>query len=109
MLFDIEHNTFWDPEWGSKPNSKEEAKAIAKKAIEQAPNLIPVFSHRYLPSEPYERGNPVLSVYQTDIVVYGVDLPTYLANEFHWPLAEQAKPTKDIRSWTRWMLLGSGR
>lgn len=105
MLFDIEHNSFWDPEWGPKPESADEAKVIATKAVGKAPGLIPVFSHRYLPAEPCEQGNPVLSVYQTDIIVYGADLPTYFAHEFRWALDEQPKPTKAIRCWTRWMSL----
>lgn len=37
--------------------------------------------HRYLPAEPCEAGNPVLSVHQTDIIVYGHDLRAYLRNE----------------------------
>jgi hypothetical protein len=29
--------------------------------------------------------NPVLSVWRTDIIYYGVDLPSYLAQEFDLP------------------------
>jgi hypothetical protein len=44
--------------------------------------MIPVYSHRYLPAEPCEAGNPVLSIYQTDIIHYGYDLADYFAREF---------------------------
>jgi len=40
---------------------------------------IPVYSHRYLPSEPKATGNPVLSVHQTDIIYYGNDLASYFS------------------------------
>ena len=33
--------------------------------------LVPVYSHRYLPAEPKRSCNAVLSVHQTDVVVYG--------------------------------------
>jgi hypothetical protein len=44
--------------------------------------MIPVYSHRYLPAEPCEAGNPVFSIYQTDIIHYGYDLADYFAREF---------------------------
>ncbi len=47
--------------------------------------MIPVFSHRYLPDDPNEAGNPVFSVYQTDIIYYGADLLDYFENEFAQP------------------------
>ena len=43
---------------------------------------IPVSGHRYLPAEPELGGNPVFSVYQTDIVHYGGDLRRYLSCDF---------------------------
>jgi hypothetical protein len=35
-----------------------------------------------MPAEPHLPGNPVFSVHQTDIIVYGLDLYEYLHNEF---------------------------
>lgn len=40
----------------------------------EAPKLILIIDHCYLPSAVQEEGNPVLSVYQSDIVVYAPDL-----------------------------------
>ena len=34
-----------------------------------------------MPDRPHLNGNPVLSVYQTDIVYYGFDLDDYLRHE----------------------------
>jgi hypothetical protein len=84
ICFDIERNSFWMEEWGERPSTLEDALAIARKAIESAPTLIPINGHRYIPERPDEAGNPVFSVYQTDIIYYGADLADYLENEFSY-------------------------
>ncbi|MFI5527644.1 hypothetical protein ACIA8O_03705 [Kitasatospora sp. NPDC051853] len=81
-LFDVGHNSFWHPLWGERPEESEEAVRIAEAFLADAPQLVPVFSHRYLPGTPGEFGHPVLSVYQTDIIFYGADLADYLLREF---------------------------
>ena len=68
VLFDIEHNGFWLDEWGPRPPSLDEAQRVASELVTAAPRLIPVYSHRMMPSEPHLPGNPVFSVHQTDIV-----------------------------------------
>ena len=88
ILFDVEWNDYWLPSWGTRPAGLKEALAKTKDIVESAPKLIPVCSHRYLPSEPKQSGNPVLSVYQTDIIPYGDDLADYFWNEFRVPLPE---------------------
>ena len=50
--------------------------------VDQAPKLIPVFSHRFLVAEPCRAGNPVISIHQSDIIVYGVDLHDCFINAF---------------------------
>jgi hypothetical protein len=82
ICFDVEHNSFWLEAWGSRPADIEEAKAAAREEAAGAPKLIPVYGHRYLPSEPPEEGNPVLSVQQSDIIYYGENLKDYIQNEF---------------------------
>src|SRR5260370_23892793 len=80
ICFDIEHNVFWPGAWGTRPSSLDDAFAIAKKAVDAAPILIPILGHRYIPDSPNEAGNPVFSVYQTDIIYYGSELAGYLQN-----------------------------
>lgn len=102
LLFDVvEHNSFWDPHWGPRPASLEEAKVIATHAVHAAPRLIPIYAHRYLPAEPCIEGNPVLSVWQTDIIVYGKDLEHYLKIESN-VIPFDVCPSREIRRWTRW-------
>ncbi|MCX6850819.1 MAG: SMI1/KNR4 family protein [Verrucomicrobia bacterium] len=82
ICFDIEHNTFWMEEWGARPASLADAFEIAKERVFKAPQLIPIYSHRFMPGKPSQAGNPVFSVYQTDIIYYGKNLEDYLHNEF---------------------------
>lgn len=101
MLFDIEHNVFWYDSWGEKPDNLEEAFNICKEEFKKVPKLIPICSHRYIPSEPNEAGNPIFSVYQTDIIYYGENLASYLEIEFGFKKYEQmdVSSIKDIRFW----------
>ena len=82
ILFDVEENDFWLPEWGHRPASGAERSELVTAAFAAVPKLIPIMGHRYIPEEPRERGNPVLSVYQTDVIYYGADLEDYFRREF---------------------------
>ncbi|MFD7706770.1 hypothetical protein [Streptomyces sp. NPDC059786] len=44
--------------------------------------LVPVYAHRYLPADRGSFGHPVLSMWQTDIIYYGLDLVDYVHREF---------------------------
>ncbi len=105
ICFDIEHNQFWLDDWGERPADLHEAFDVARRAVAEAPVLIPICSHRYIPAEPSDPDNPVFSVYQTDIIYYGADLMDYLQNEFsyYFGRAEYAitKTPRRVRFWSR--------
>lgn len=82
IAFDTEWNNFWLRSWGPRPSNLAAALAFARAAMAQAPRLIPVFGHRYIPEHPAQPGNPIFSVSQTDIIYYGSNLTVYLENEF---------------------------
>jgi hypothetical protein len=82
LLFDVEHNHLWWPEWGEKPTSSNDREEVLRSVVSRAPKLIPLIAHRYLPEEPHERGNPVFSVHQSDVIYYGADLTDYFEREF---------------------------
>lgn len=86
MLFDVKNKNFWWHEWGEKPDNLSEHFDIAKRHFKKYPKMIPIYSHRYIPSSPNQSGNPVFSIYQTDIIYYGNDLASYLAHEFGFKL-----------------------
>jgi hypothetical protein len=103
IFFDIERAGFWmQEEWGTCPSEVEQAKSVARQRVAGAPKLIPIFGHRYIPSEPSEPGNPVFSVYQTDIIHYGADLVSYLEAEFlGGALPQDISRLRPIRFWSR--------
>jgi hypothetical protein len=88
VLFDVEHNEFWLPEWGQRPVSLDDALHVARELAKVAPRLIPIYSHRMMPDEPHLPGNPVFSVHQTDIIYFGFDLTDYFRHEFDLPNRE---------------------
>jgi hypothetical protein len=82
ILFDVEHDVVWHATWGDRPADLEDALAKARVFLARVPRLVPVFAHRYLPSGRGAFGHPVLSIYQSDIVIYGPDLDDYIEKEF---------------------------
>jgi hypothetical protein len=101
VLFDVEQTGFWYGGWGLRPLDDRQAVATARALLLTAPRLIPVYSHRFLPAGHGAAGHPVLSVMQTDVVVYGADLVDYLRAEFETdsPSATPGRPTVDF--WSR--------
>lgn len=94
MLFDMKNNSFWLNSWGVKPAGFEHQVLVAAQHYASYPRLIPVYSHRYIPDRPHESGNPIYSVYQTDVIYYGYDLASYFANEFKLELPRSIKTAK---------------
>ena len=82
VLFDVERNALWHPSWGQRPAGTSEALRTARQHLSRALRMIPVFGHRYLPAGRGTYGHPVLSIYQSDIIVYGTDLAGYITCEF---------------------------
>lgn len=81
-LFDVENNALWLPAWGQRPFDTGNALDTARRHLTQAPKMIPVYGHRYLPAGRGTHGHPVMSIYQTDIIIYGTDLADYIDNDF---------------------------
>lgn len=82
LLFDIEYNNFWVETWEKIDEEKIDIKKQEfLKKYQKAPKLIPIYKHRYMPD--INKGNiPILSVVQSDIIVYGKNLRDYLEREF---------------------------
>lgn len=99
VLFDVEHNGFWHPDWPSRPEEPTDALVAARGALVDVPPLVPVYGHRYLPAVPSLSGNPVLSVYQTDIIYYGNDLLDWFGYEFRRSSVKRAPRRVPFWSW----------
>lgn len=83
IFFDVERNDLWLESWGSRPSQPEERQIRLSELIYEAPPLIPIIGHRYLVGTPLESGNPVLSVWQSDIICYGSDFRNFLILELY--------------------------
>lgn len=100
LLFDMEHNQLWLEDWGTRPRDLKVARQHAREMLAQQVKLIPIYAHRYMPMLPNTAGNPVLSVHQSDIIVYGNDLADYLCREFalNNPTQSPSKP-RQVMFW----------
>ena len=98
--FDVEHGDIWWPEWGEKPVDPRDQCEHLREIFATVPKLIPLFAHRYLPEEPFESGNPVFSVYQTDVIHYGANLEDWLMREQEELSQAPWPPIRPIRFWS---------
>ncbi len=102
LLFDVENNNLWLPDWGKKPETVVLRASRLQEIVDAAPKLIPLFGHRYLPADPAEADNPVFSVYQSDIIYYGTNLHEYIGRETHLPITIPVPAVlKPIRFWAQ--------
>lgn len=74
-------NKVWLKSWGKRPKSEIEIKNVFTSWYQKTPKLIPIQAHRFVISEHNFRFNPVLSIWGSDIIVYGWNLRSYLLNE----------------------------
>jgi hypothetical protein len=69
-----------------------------RKAVSNAPRLIPIIGHRFIPAEPAQSGNPVFSMFGFDTIYYGADLREYFSNELSGTY--QIGPVRRIPFWS---------
>jgi hypothetical protein len=81
LLWSIEAEDSWHPRWGPRPDTERGRVEVIRALAANAPPLIPVMGHRYLVGAPIVEGNPVLSMYGADVIVYADNLESYLASE----------------------------
>ena len=82
LLIDVEENALWLDSWGQRPDKVTDVREKVARLVATAPTLIPITGHRYLLALSLEAGNPVLSVWGTDIICYGSNLRNFLLLEF---------------------------
>jgi hypothetical protein len=81
LAFDVEQNGLWLESWGTKPATPEARAQKVRELVQRAPRLIPLIGHRFLVPSPVAAGNPVLSIYQSDAIVYAPNLKSLLLDE----------------------------
>ena len=82
LLFDVQWNNLWQQSWGVKPTTLEAQETRLRELVNAAPKLVPIFGHRFLLTEPCKVGNPILSIYQSDMIIYADNLHSYFLAEF---------------------------
>lgn len=81
VLFDVEHNAYWAPSWGTRPDVTAEALQVAADHVAGWPRMVPLWGPRFTPSGA-AAGAPVFSIIQNDVIVYGDDLVHWAELEF---------------------------
>ena len=81
LCFDVEHNRLWPADWGARPDDAAERRATVARLVADAPPLLPLTGHRFAVGGLHGESGVVLSVHQSDIIVYGSDLRAFLVNE----------------------------
>lgn len=100
VVFDVHHGEFWARSWGDRPGSTREREIEARRFLRRVPKLVPVYSHRYLASDPAYVPSPVFSVHQSDVIYYGDDLLDYVAREFGVPPLHPAATRTYVPFWS---------
>jgi hypothetical protein len=95
---DVE-NGLWLNSWGNPEETAEGRAARFSAEFPHWPRLVSVYGHRFLPIEPCRPGNPLFSIMQSDIVVYGANLANWLEAEFLGPSFIK-EPERDILIWS---------
>jgi hypothetical protein len=96
LLFDVEYNHLWLETWGKKPDTSAEQVSHIEELVSQAPPLIPIFGHRYLLAEPCQAGNPILSIYQSDIIIYSLNIHDFFLKELAQLLPASPLPVEQL-------------
>ncbi|KAL1824198.1 hypothetical protein ACET3Z_010976 [Daucus carota] len=120
----VSRREFWFDSWGIRPGDDDEAVDLAKGMLRNAPVLVPIYRHCYIPASPGLAGNPVFYVHGGEIRVWSFDVsgffqqvefggngevsrrPTSLSNLFDAP-AWAATEARRIAFWTD-LLEGKG-
>ncbi|MFJ5263593.1 hypothetical protein ACIQAC_24335 [Streptomyces sp. NPDC088387] len=82
VLRDVELGGWNARAFGARPRGLTAAVEAARRKLAQAPALVPVYGHRFLPGGSGASGHPLLSVWGTDIRCYSDDLVDWVEREF---------------------------
>ncbi|XP_031482327.1 uncharacterized protein LOC116252302 [Nymphaea colorata] len=86
IVYGVAKGWFWHDAWGPRPDGAEEAIARAKERLREAPVLVPIYSHCYIPSSPVISGNPVFLIHDAHFYYAGFDVADFFQREAFVPL-----------------------
>jgi hypothetical protein len=105
ILEAVEAQRLWPRAWGERPPTYGAALKVAGAHLRAAPPLVPIYQQSYIPQEPREADNPVVSVNETRIRCLSRTLEEHL----EWLLESSLKVprssprTKAIPFWDDWI------
>lgn len=70
----VSRNDIWIEDWGDRPDDCDEAERLARAFLREAPALVPIYRHFYIPATPGIAGNPVFYVYQGHVKQWSFDI-----------------------------------
>lgn len=80
-IYDMAGEVYWCDDWGKEPEDEKVFQEEVRKRLKEAPKLLPIYTHRYMPMV-LEENPPVISIHGTDVVYYGENLKDYFKVEF---------------------------
>lgn len=78
IIFDAAESDYWHPLFGDRPEGYKLRRQRISEVVAKLPPLVLIHGKAFLPSDPWQAGNPVLSVWQAvDTVFLGADIVDY--------------------------------
>lgn len=90
---------YWCEEWGEEPIDMNCFATEVKNRLKNAPKLVPIYAHRYMPVISSENP-PVISIHGADIIYMGENLVEYFNIEFGDRRQDTIKSIIPIPFWT---------
>jgi hypothetical protein len=82
LMLAIINHPYWLSSWGERPLTFEDIEKRVGELFKNAPTLLPIYSHRYIPVMEGIEDPPIISSVGQDTVYYGHTLEEYLKIEF---------------------------
>ena len=80
-IYNMAEEVYWCDDWGGKPEDREKMVEEVRARLKEAPKLLPIYTHRYIPIV-LDENPPVISIHGVDIIYYGQNLKDYFKIEF---------------------------
>ena len=80
-VYNMAEEVYWCYNWGEEPKEEIIIAKEVRERLNKAPKLLPIYGHRYMPII-LDDDPPIISVHNTDIIYYGINLEDYFEVEF---------------------------
>ena len=80
-IYNMANEVYWCNDWGEEPADEAVTTRKVRERLKDAPKLLPVYAHRYIPMI-LDENPPVISIHDLDVIYYGINLEDYFCVEF---------------------------